>query len=105
MIITENGLGARDVLEDGKIHDSYRIDYWEKHLKAIYRAIQPGVDVRGFLPWSFVDVLSTSNGYQKRYGLVYVNRDDQDLKDLRRIKKDSYYWYQKVIETNGASIL
>ena len=96
MIITENGLGARDVLEDGKIHDSYRIDYWEKHLKSIYRAIQLGVDVRGFLPWSFVDVLSTSNGYQKRYGLVYVNRDDQDLKDLRRIKKDSYYWYQKV---------
>ena len=95
MIITENGLGARDVLEDGKVHDDYRIDYWTKHLQAIHRAIELGVDVRGFLPWSFVDVLSTSNGYQKRYGLVYVNRDDEDIKDLARIPKDSYYWYQK----------
>lgn len=63
------------------------------------------MDVRGFLPWSFVDVLSTSNGYQKRYGLVYVNRDDEDIKDLARIPKDSYYWYQKVIATNGAHCL
>lgn len=105
MIITENGLGARDVLEDGKVHDDYRIDYWTKHLQAIHRAIELGVDVRGFLPWSFVDVLSTSNGYQKRYGLVYVNRDDEDIKDLARIPKDSYYWYQKVIATNGAHCL
>ena len=105
MIITENGLGARDVLEDGKVHDDYRIDYWTKHLQAIHRAIELGVDVRGFLPWSFVDVLSTSNGYQKRYGLVYVNRDDEDIKDLARIPKDSYYWYQKVIATNGSHCL
>ena len=61
-----------------------------------------GVEVEGFLPWSFVDVLSTSNGYQKRYGLVYVNRDDESPKDLNRMKKDSFYWYQKVIESNGA---
>lgn len=104
MIITENGLGARDVLVDGHVHDDYRIDYWKKHLRAIHRAIQMGVEVQGFLPWSFIDVLSTSNGYQKRYGLVYVNRDDNDLKDLARIKKDSFYWYQRVIETNGSSL-
>ncbi|WP_313184662.1 glycoside hydrolase family 1 protein [Lacrimispora sp.] len=105
MMITENGIGARDMLEaDGRIHDDYRIDYWKKHLKAIHRAIDLGVEVEGFLPWSFVDVLSTSNGYQKRYGLVYVNRDDEGLKDLNRMKKDSFYWYQKVIESNGALI-
>lgn len=103
MMITENGIGARDMLEaDGRIHDDYRIDYWKKHLKAIHRAIEMGVEVEGFLPWSFVDVLSTSNGYQKRYGLVYVNRDDESPKDLNRMKKDSFYWYQKVIESNGA---
>lgn len=105
MVITENGLGARDeVGADGKIHDGCRIDYWKAHLKAIHRAIQLGVEVFGFLPWSFVDVLSTSNGYQKRYGLVYVNRDDKEIRDLARIPKDSYYWYQKVIETNGACL-
>lgn len=101
IIITENGYGARDILENGKIHDDYRIDYWKRHLISIHRAIELGVDVRGFLPWSFIDLLSTSNGYQKRYGLVYVNRTDEDLKDLRRIKKDSFYWYKKVIESNG----
>lgn len=106
MIITENGLGAYDTLEkDENIHDDYRIDYWTKHLQAIYRAIELGVDVFGFLPWSFVDVLSTSNGYGKRYGLVYVNRDDKDVKDLKRIKKDSFYWYEEVIQSNGKSIL
>jgi len=105
MMITENGIGARDMLEaDGRIHDDYRIDYWKKHLKAIHRAIEMGVEVEGFLPWSFVDVLSTSNGYQKRYGLVYVNRDDESPKDLNRMKKDSFYWYQKVIESNGAFV-
>lgn len=105
LIITENGMGARDVLEsDGTVHDPYRIDYWEKHLRAIHRAMELGVKVEGFLPWSFLDLLSTSNGYQKRYGLIYVNRDDDNLKDLSRIKKDSFYWYQKVIETNGESL-
>lgn len=105
MIITENGYGAHDVLtEDEHVHDDYRIDYWKTHLKSIHRAMELGVEVFGFLPWSFVDVLSTSNGYSKRYGLVYVNRTDKDLLDMKRIKKDSFYWYQKVIETNGASL-
>ena len=64
--ITENGIGARDKLEeDGSIHDAYRIDYWQQHLRSIHRAIELGVKMEGFLPWSFVDVLSTSNGYQK----------------------------------------
>lgn len=105
MMITENGLGARDVLEtDGYIHDDYRIDYWRQHLKAIQRAITLGVNVFGFLPWSFIDLLSTSNGYDKRYGLVYVDRTDDDVKNLKRYKKYSFYWYQKVIQTNGEDL-
>ncbi|MFV0254712.1 MAG: glycoside hydrolase family 1 protein [Erysipelotrichaceae bacterium] len=105
LFITENGYGSRDVLtKDGRVHDEYRIEYWRNHLQAIKNAINHGVEVFGFLPWSAVDVLSTSNGYQKRYGFIYVNRSDDDLKDLRRIKKDSFYWYQNVIKTNGEEL-
>ena len=105
MIITENGYGAHDVLtEDERVHDDYRIDYWKTHLKSVYRAMELGVEVFGFLPWSFVDVLSTINGYNKRYGMVYVNREDKELLDLKRIKKDSFYWYQNVIKTRGACL-
>ena len=63
-----------------------------------------GVEVISYNPWSFMDVLSTSNGYQKRYGFVYVNRDNDDLKDLKRYKKDSFYWYAQVISSNGKDI-
>ncbi|WP_340622260.1 glycoside hydrolase family 1 protein [Xenorhabdus siamensis] len=105
LMITENGFGADDVLEsDGTINDSYRIDYLEKHLQAIKRAMDSGVVVLSYNPWSFIDLLSTSNGYKKRYGFVYVNRTDDDLKDLNRYKKDSFYWYQKVIQTRGGSL-
>lgn len=102
LLITENGMGARDVLEeDGHIHDDYRIHYYQKHLEQADLAIQDGVDLIGYCPWSFMDLVSTHQGYQKRYGFVYVNREEKDLKDLRRIPKDSFTWYQKVIETNG----
>lgn len=102
LIITENGLGAVDVLtEDGKVHDDYRIDYLRRHIEAISLAIEDGVDVMGYSPWSVMDLLSSHQGFKKRYGFIYVNREDHDLKDLRRIKKDSYYWYQEVIRTNG----
>ena len=102
VLITENGLGAFDTLEDGDvINDDYRIDYIESHIAAIQRAISDGVDVIGYCTWSFTDLLSWLNGYQKRYGFVYVNRDESGPKDLRRIKKKSFYWYKKVIETNG----
>lgn len=95
-------MGARDVLEeDGHIHDDYRIHYYQKHLEQADLAIQDGVDLIGYCPWSFMDLVSTHQGYQKRYGFVYVNREEKDLKDLRRIPKDSFTWYQKVIETNG----
>lgn len=105
LIITENGYGAADELTaDGCIHDAYRIDYIRQHLKACALAIEDGVDLIGYSPWSFMDILSSHQGFRKRYGFVYVNREDMDLKDLRRIRKDSFYWYQNVIRTNGAEL-
>lgn len=102
MIITENGLGAADVLtEDDKVHDSYRIDYLKKHIEACALAIEDGVELMGYSPWSVMDLLSSHQGFRKRYGFIYVNRDDFDEKDLRRIKKDSFFWYQDVIKKNG----
>ncbi|CAH2715873.1 Aryl-phospho-beta-D-glucosidase BglC [Neobacillus rhizosphaerae] len=105
LMITENGMGAFDKLEeDNSIHDPYRIEYIKSHLKAMARAIDYGVELISYNPWSFIDILSTSNGYNKRYGFVYVDRTDDDLKDLKRYKKDSFYWYQEVIKTNGNSL-
>ncbi|SEO18019.1 6-phospho-beta-glucosidase [Amphibacillus marinus] len=102
VLITENGLGAFDTLEDGDIvNDDYRIDFLESHVQAIQEAISDGVEVIGYCTWSFTDLLSWLNGYQKRYGFVYVNRDEDGPKDLRRIKKKSFYWYQEVIKANG----
>ncbi|WP_080876102.1 glycoside hydrolase family 1 protein [Oceanobacillus timonensis] len=102
MIITENGLGTGDQLtEDGKIHDDYRIDYLKDHIAACNDAIADGVELFGYSPWSFTDLLSSRQGFAKRYGLVYIDRDDFDLKELRRIRKDSFYWYQDVIKNNG----
>ncbi|MCC0628237.1 MULTISPECIES: glycoside hydrolase family 1 protein [unclassified Clostridioides] len=101
VIITENGLGAKDVLEDGKIHDDYRIDYLRSHINACKLAIEDGVEMIGYCPWSFTDLLSSSQGFNKRYGLVYINRTDHEVLDLKRIKKDSFYWYKEVIKNNG----
>ena len=105
LLITENGLGAADTLTlEDKIHDDYRIDYLREHLNACALAIEDGAELMGYSLWSVIDLLSSHQGFRKRYGLVYVNRDDLDLKDLRRIKKDSYYWYQNVIRTNGEEL-
>ncbi len=102
ILITENGLGAKDVLtEDGKVHDAYRIEYLENHFKQAQLAVSDGVDLLGYCPWSFMDLVSTHQGYGKRYGFVYVNREEIDLKDMKRIKKDSFAWYHDVIRRNG----
>lgn len=102
LLITENGLGAKDVIsEDGKVHDEYRIDYLKRHFKQAQLAITDGVDLIGYCPWSFIDLVSTHQGYEKRYGFVYVNREEKDLKDMARIKKDSFYWYHDVIKSNN----
>ena len=105
LMITENGLGAYDTLtDDGRVHDSYRIDYLRSHIAAVGRAIDQGVKVISYNPWSAVDLLSTSNGVKKRYGLIYVDRTDDDPKNCARIRKDSFYWYKKVIASNGGDL-
>lgn len=103
IIISENGLGAFDKLEDGNvIHDLYRIEYLKSHIEELKLAVEEGCNVLAYCTWSFTDLLSWLNGYQKRYGFVYVDREEEDNKGtLNRYKKDSYYWYKKVIESNG----
>lgn len=102
MVITEAGYGAHEDLdENGQIDDTYRIDYLREHIYSVGLAIQDGVEVFGFNPWSFTDLLSTGNGIAKRYGLVFVNTTDEDVRDLKRYKKASYYWYSKLIKSNG----
>lgn len=105
MLVTENGLGAYDKLtEDGKIHDDYRIEYLRRHIEQIKLAVSEGVDMMGYCPWSAIDLISTHEGIVKRYGFIYVNRDEFDLKDMARYKKDSFYWYKNVIATNGEDL-
>ncbi len=106
IMVVENGLGAYDKLEDdGSIHDSYRIDYLRQHIEQMEVALKDGVDLMGYTPWGWIDVVSASTGEMaKRYGFVYVNKYDDGPGDLGRRKKDSFYWYKKVIETNGADL-
>ena len=105
ILITENGLGAYDSLtEDGKVHDPYRIDYLRHHIEQIHLAITDGVEMMGYNPWSAIDLISTHEGIKKRYGFIYVDRDDFDLKTLKRYRKDSFYWYKKVIASNGQDL-
>ena len=102
MVVTENGLGAYDTLtEDGKVHDQYRIEYLRKHIEQIQLAITDGAEMMGYCPWSAIDLISTHEGMVKRYGFIYVDRDEFDLKTLDRYRKDSFYWYKKVIASNG----
>jgi 6-phospho-beta-glucosidase len=102
LIVTENGLGAYDTLtEDGQVHDSYRIDYLRAHITQIQLAISDGVDMMGYCPWSAIDLVSTHEGIVKRYGFIYVDRDEFDLKTLDRYRKDSFFWYKDVIASNG----
>ena len=102
IMITENGLGARDTLEDGQIHDDYRIDYLRQHIEQMRLAIDDGVDLIGYTPWSTMDLVSVSTGeMEKRYGFIYVDKDNAGNGTLKRYKKDSFYWYAQVIKSNG----
>ena len=105
MIVTENGLGAYDKLtEDGKVHDQYRIKYLQDHIEQVRLAITDGCEMMGYCPWSAIDLISTHEGMVKRYGFIYVDREEFDLKTLNRYRKDSFFWYKKVIATNGEDL-
>ncbi|GAA2917083.1 6-phospho-beta-glucosidase [Enterococcus pseudoavium] len=107
LFIVENGFGAFDeIAEDGKIHDEYRIDYLRKHIEAMQEAvIYDGIDLMGYTPWGFIDLVSAGTGeMKKRYGFIYVDKDNDGVGSLDRSKKDSFDWFQKVIETNGEQL-
>lgn len=105
LMIVENGLGARDELIDGTIQDDYRIDYLRKHIKEMSSAIDLGVDVIGYTSWAPIDLISAGTGeMEKRYGYIYVDKDNDGNGTLKRYKKQSFYWYQKVIASNGKDL-
>ncbi len=106
----ENGLGAIDelVVEDGveRVHDPYRIDYLRDHIRALKAAIEEdGVDIFGYTTWGGLDLVAFTTGQmRKRYGFIYVDRDDDGSGDLHRARKDSFFWYQRVIASNGEDL-
>lgn len=106
LMIVENGLGAHDERsEDGKFHDDYRINYLRDHIKAMEQAVEDGVDLMGYTMWGCTDLVSASTGeMKKRYGFVYVDRDNDGNGDMHRERKDSFYWYKKVCESNGEDL-
>ncbi len=104
LMIVENGLGAKDHLtKDDKVHDNYRIDYLKEHIKAMSEAInKDGVELIGYMSWGPIDLLSNSTlQMSKRYGFIYVDLNDDGSGSYDRIKKDSFYWYKKIIKSNG----
>ncbi len=106
LMIVENGLGATDVLEkDGSVHDPYRIDYLRSNIKGMLEALDEGVDLISYNSWGCIDLVAASSAQiTKRYGYIYVDKDDTGAGTLKRYKKDSFYWYQKVIATNGEDL-
>lgn len=107
LFIVENGFGAIDqVEEDGSIHDPERIQYLASHIQALKKAIEyDGVDLIGYTPWGIIDIVSFTTGeMKKRYGMIYVDRDNKGNGSMKRLKKDSFTWYQNVITTNGEEV-
>ena len=106
LMVVENGLGAYDEKgEDGMVHDSYRIDYLRKHIEQMKEAVKDGVDLMGYTPWGCIDLVSASTGEMaKRYGFIYVNKFDDGTGDLSRERKESFFWYKKVIGSNGEEL-
>lgn len=105
IFVVENGFGSNDKInENDEIIDDYRIDYLRKHIEEMKKAVSEGVDCRGYLVWGPIDILSSRANMNKRYGMIYVNRENDDLKDMKRIKKKSFEWYKQVIATNGEKL-
>lgn len=106
LFVVENGLGAYDkVEEDGSINDDYRIDYLRSHIQAMGEAIEDGVELMGYTSWGCIDLVSASTGeMSKRYGFIYVDKQDDGSGTLERKKKKSFFWYKDVIATNGEQL-
>lgn len=105
MFPIENGIGCREEYSGQEIQDDYRIDYMRDHIQAMKDAIlEDGVEVLGYLGWGLIDIPSSSGNMDKRYGTVYVNRTNHDLRDMKRVPKKSYWWLQRVIESNGEDL-
>lgn len=106
LMVVENGLGAYDTVEeDGSIHDPFRIEYYRLHIEAMNRAIENGVDLRGYTTWGCIDLVSAGTGeMRKRYGFIYVDKQDDGTGDMSRTRKDSFFWYKKVIASNGEDL-
>ena len=106
VMVVENGLGAYDTVEaDGAIHDPFRIEYYRKHIEAMNRALENGVDLIGYTTWGCIDVVSAGTGeMRKRYGFIYVDMDDEGKGTMARSRKDSFFWYKKVIASNGEDL-
>ncbi|NMS90644.1 6-phospho-beta-glucosidase [Clostridioides difficile] len=107
LFIVENGLGAKDIAdENGYVEDDYRIDYLREHIKVMYDAVSiDGVDLLGYTMWGPIDLVSASTGeMEKRYGFIYVDRDNSGDGSLKRSKKKSFEWYKKVIASNGEDL-
>lgn len=106
LMVVENGLAVEEQTDhEGRIHDTEHIEYLREHITAMLQAIrEDGVELFGYMPWGCVDLVSVGTGVmRKRYGFVHVNRLDDGTGSLKRIKKDSFYWYRRVIQTNGRS--
>lgn len=107
LFVVENGLGAVDTVdENGQVNDDYRIDYLREHIKAMRDAVViDGVDIMGYTSWGCIDLVSASTGeMKKRYGFIYVDKDNEGNGTLKRSKKKSFEWYKKVISSNGADL-
>ncbi|OTP10004.1 hypothetical protein A5844_001701 [Enterococcus sp. 10A9_DIV0425] len=103
VIISENGFGAKDTLENNQVHDPYRIDYFDSHFKEIMKAKElDNVDVGAYIAWGIIDIVSAGScEMDKRYGVVYVDGDNEGNGTYKRYKKDSFYWYQKFIQSHN----
>ncbi|MFT4186066.1 MAG: 6-phospho-beta-glucosidase [Micrococcaceae bacterium] len=106
LFIVENGFGAYDKVENGKVHDDYRINYLRSHIEQMKLAVQEdGIDLIGYTPWGCIDLVSAGTGeMEKRYGFIYVDKDNTGKGTLARSKKDSFYWYKEVIASNGENL-
>ena len=106
LMVVENGIGAFDkVEEDGSINDDYRIEYLKDHIIQMKEAVKDGVDLIGYTPWGCIDLVSASTGeMEKRYGFIYVDKDNAGEGTLDRKKKKSFEWYKNVIKTNGEEL-